>query len=565
MVDKRLRQALRAVSEAVTAFSETAGDYERLLGAVARSTAQAVGDTCIVSLRSEDGATTSPVAMFDRDPEVVAKFDKHLNVQLPTGDAKLVGAAAAKGSLFMPMVDLDQLDEHVHPELLGFARSIGVHGMIVVALKSRGALLGAILVMRHRGDARAYDEIDLELAEHLANHAALALGNAKLFRDQQRIQEALHQSEMLRAAEAQAAEANRFVDAILENIPNMVFVKEANELRFVRFNKAGEELLGIPRSAMMGKNDYDFFPKAEADFFVQKDRETLDGKKLVDIAQEPIQTTRGSRWLHTKKVPICDEHGTPRYLLGISEDITERLQFISELTAARDKAEAANRELEAFSYSVAHDLRAPLRAIDGFSQALLEDHAGKLDATGQRHLDRIRAAAQRMATLIDALLDLSRVTRAELRREPVDLAKLARIAIAMLERGDPARKVEIMLPDELPARGDAKLLSIVFDNLLGNAWKFTAKAAQPRIEVGCDTVDGDRVYFVRDNGAGFDNAYRDKLFGVFQRLHKATDFPGTGIGLATVRRILERHGGRIWADGEVGKGATFSFTLSEAP
>ena len=565
MVDKRLRQALRAVSEAVTAFSETAGDYERLLEAVVRSIAQAVGDACIVSLRSEDGATTSPVAMFDRDAEVVAQFDKHLNVQLPTGDAKLVASAATKGSLFMPMVDLDQLDGHMHPDLLAFARTIGVHGLIVVALKSRGALLGAILVMRHRSDARAYDEIDLELAEHLANHAALALGNAKLFRDQQRIQEALHHSEMLRAAEAQAAEANRFVDAILENIPNMVFVKEANELRFVRFNKAGEELLGIPRSAMMGKNDYDFFPSAEADFFVKKDRETLDGKKLVDIAQEPIQTSSGARWLHTKKVPICDEHGTPRYLLGISEDITERLLYITELTAARDKAEAANRELEAFSYSVAHDLRAPLRAIDGFAQALLEDFAGKLDATGQRHLDRIRAAAQRMATLIDALLDLSRVTRAELRREPVDLAKLARIALAMLERGDPERKVEIILPDELPARGDPKLLSIVFDNLLGNAWKFTAKTAQPRIELGCNTVDDERVYFVRDNGAGFDNAYRDKLFGVFQRLHKATDFPGTGIGLATVRRILERHGGRIWADGEVGKGATFSFTLSEAP
>ena len=551
------------MSEAVTAFSESAADYERLLDAVARSIAQAVGDACVVALRSEDGQTVTPVAMFDADDAIVAKFAPILNVSVPTGDAKLV-TAANKGSLFMPMVDLDQLEGHVHVNLLAFARSIGVHGLMVVPLRSRGAMLGAATVMRH-SSARAYDEIDLELTEHLANHAALALGNAKLFREQQRIQEALHHSEMRRVAEAQAAEANRFVDAILENIPNMVFVKEAKELRFVRFNRAGEELLGIPRAQMMGKNDFDFFPTSEAEFFVQKDRETLDGKKLVDIAQEPIQTGQGQRWLHTKKVPVCDEHGTPQYLLGISEDITERLAFIGELTSARDRAEAANRELEAFSYSVAHDLRAPLRAIDGFAQALLEDYASALDANGQRHLDRIRNAAQRMAILIDALLDLSRVTRAELRREPVDLAKLARIALAMLERSDPERKVDIIVPGELPARGDPKLLSIVFDNLLGNAWKFTARAEHPRIEVGCKTDDGERVYFISDNGAGFDNAYRDKLFGVFQRLHKASDFPGTGIGLATVRRILERHGGRIWADGEVGKGATFYFTLSEAP
>jgi signal transduction histidine kinase len=186
-----------------------------------------------------------------------------------------------------------------------------------------------------------------------------------------------------------------------------------------------------------------------------------------------------------------------------------------------------------------------------------------LDAMGQRHLERIRAGAQRMASLIDDLLHLSRVSRTELRREPVDLAKLARATVAALERNEPDRKVSITIPDELPARGDPKLLSIVFDNLIGNAWKFTGRTNEPKIELGYQREE--RVFFVRDNGAGFDIAYRDKLFGVFQRLHKSSEFPGTGIGLATVRRIIERHGGRVWAEGELGKGATFYFTLSEAP
>ena len=226
-------------------------------------------------------------------------------------------------------------------------------------------------------------------------------------------------------------------------------------------------------------------------------------------------------------------------------------------------AEAANRELEAFSYSVAHDLRAPLRSIDGFSPALLEDCADKLDEEGKVYLGYVRESAQQMAQLIDDLLSLSRVTRAELRRSPIDLAAIARTVLAHLQRNQPDRTVELVIAEEMPAVGDPDLLRIVLENLLGNAWKFTGKCSRARIEFGQMAQAGGAVYFVRDNGAGFDMAYADKLFGVFQRLHSASEFEGTGIGLSIVQRIIRRHGGRVWAEGEVGRGATFYFTLAE--
>jgi PAS domain S-box-containing protein len=563
VVDKRLRQALRAVSGAVLAISESEADYGKLLQTVVRSVADALGDCCAITLRSDDGTTLTPVAMYDRDPGVVEAFKGLLNQPLPFAKT-LVGANGMGRPLFIQMLDTSLLEGQLHPPMLELIRTIGVHSLIAIPLSLRGQTFGVLHVMRHRKDMRSLDDVDFEITEHVATHAALALGNAKLARERTRAQEALKESEALRAMEARAAEANRFVDAILEHIPDMVFVKEANELRFVRFNRAGEELLGVPRPQLIGKNDYDFFPKSEADFFVAKDRETLAGKKLVEITEEPIQTRNGQRWLHTKKVPIVDEAGVPRYLLGISQDITEDKQVKAQLLAAKDKAEAANRELEAFSYSVAHDLRAPLRGVDGFAQALIEDYADKLDEDGRRHLGRIRAAAQRMASLIDDLLNLSRVTRSEFRREPVDLTRVAKLSLANLQRLEPERAIKVTIADGMQATGDARLLAIVFDNLLGNAWKFTTKTTDPYIEIGVETDGSERVYFVRDNGAGFDPAYRDKLFGVFQRLHSVSDFPGTGIGLATVLRIVERHGGRVWADGEVGKGATFRFTLPES-
>jgi len=235
---------------------------------------------------------------------------------------------------------------------------------------------------------------------------------------------------------------------------------------------------------------------------------------------------------------------------------------IAEARAALvEELEMKNRELEAFSYSVAHDLRAPLRSIDGFSQALLEDCGDRLDDIGKQHLRYVRESAQDMAVLIDGLLSLSRVTRTELRHEPVDLARLARAVFTQLRKIAPDRIVTTLVAEALAVEGDPALLRQVLENLIGNAWKFTGGGNAATIEFGVLEGSQPPTYFVRDNGAGFDMAYVGKLFGVFQRLHSTQEFEGTGIGLATVQRIVARHGGRVWAEGAVGRGATFYFTL----
>ena len=232
---------------------------------------------------------------------------------------------------------------------------------------------------------------------------------------------------------------------------------------------------------------------------------------------------------------------------------------VSERTA---ELESANQELEAFSYSVSHDLRAPLRAIDGFSQAVIEDYADRLDEHGKDYLNRVRAATQRMGLLIDDMLALSRVTRAEMRHETVDLSALAAEVFAELQKSEPARKVIWDIEPGLTGVGDERLLRMALVNLLGNAWKFTSRKEQPRIEFGATlNADGTTEFFVRDNGTGFDMAYADKLFGVFQRLHSAAEFPGTGVGLAIVQRIIHRHGGKVRGVGIPDQGATFYFTL----
>jgi two-component system, NtrC family, sensor kinase len=236
------------------------------------------------------------------------------------------------------------------------------------------------------------------------------------------------------------------------------------------------------------------------------------------------------------------------------------LEVAQSPSALVDELKLKNDELESFSYSLTHELRAPLRSIDGFTLALLEDCGEKLSEDGKQYLRYVRESAQHMARLIDDLLALSRVTRAELDRAETDLSSIARSVAARLAKASPDRQVELLVTDRLVANCDGGLLTIVFENLIGNAWKFTSKRSHARIEVGA-TAEHAPTYFVRDNGAGFDMSYRAKLFGVFQRLHSVAEFEGTGIGLATVQRIIRRHGGRIWAEGEIGCGATFFFTL----
>ena len=301
-------------------------------------------------------------------------------------------------------------------------------------------------------------------------------------------------------------------------------------------------------------------------------KDAMEHGKSYDLELE-IMTAKGTRkWVRTIGQPVRED-GAIVKVWGSFQDITEHkraaeeiLQLnvnlerrVSERTA---ELQAANQELEAFSYSVSHDLRAPLRSIDGFSQAILDEYAHKLDDQGRDHLKRVRVATQHMGQLIDDMIKLARVARAEMQREAVDLSVLAADVLAALQKSEPDRRVEYLIEPGLVVEGDTSLLRVVLDNLLGNAWKFTGKQAHARIEFGAHSQEtGGPAYFVRDNGAGFDMNYVGKLFGVFQRLHILSDFPGTGVGLATVQRIVQRHGGRVWAEGAVGKGATFYFVV----
>ena len=260
-------------------------------------------------------------------------------------------------------------------------------------------------------------------------------------------------------------------------------------------------------------------------------------------------------------VPVFDSAGKIEYVLGEARDISARKAIENELIRRTQQLEASNKELEAFCYSVSHDLRAPLRAIDGYAHALKEDYSGALDESAMEYLSRIRGSAQKMAQLIDDLLNLSRLALIKLRYSEVDLSRLASEIVEDLRTREPERQVKVTIASNMNVTADNTLLDSLMTNLISNAWKFTGREESAAIQIGIQPLCGESVFFVRDNGAGFDMAYVKKLFGVFERLHSPKEFPGSGIGLAISARIVERHNGKIWAEGKEGEGATFYFTL----
>jgi PAS domain S-box-containing protein len=358
---------------------------------------------------------------------------------------------------------------------------------------------------------------------------------------------------------------------VFEASPATINISRLDNGRILYVNRAWEAATGWPRASAVGRTakDLQLWPDVAQ-------REALRERVRQTDSVHDVEWQRRARSgeVHTVLGSITRiEIDGAECALTFTQDITKRKQaetelaryreHLEELVEARTNAlEATNHELEAFSYSVSHDLRAPLRSINGFSQALAEEYAEKLDTTAMDYLNRVCQGALRMGALIDDLLKLSRVTRQDLRCQNVNLSALAAEIAAELRAREPGRVVDWQLAPHVSVSGDPHLLRIVMDNLLGNAWKYTSRMAHARIEFGVRNDGGNVVYFVRDNGAGFDMQYADRLFGAFQRLHKVEDFPGNGIGLATVKRIVVRHGGRIWAESQPGLGATFYFTLS---
>ncbi|MGE3933475.1 MAG: ATP-binding protein [Rhodospirillaceae bacterium] len=357
--------------------------------------------------------------------------------------------------------------------------------------------------------------------------------------------------------------------SLLEAAPDAVIITDTGG-RIVRVNAQTERLFGYTRDELIGTEVWRLLSERHRDRFRGGPPDTaLDTRpRLLDASLDihavrrdgsefPVAISINSAQIDGETMVFADVRNISR--LRRAEHRVRELN--AQLQRDNASLDQTNRELEAFSYSVSHDLRAPLRAIDGFSQALLEDYADKVDDAGRDYLNRVRAATQRMGELIDDLLKLARVTRTEMDTADVDLSALAREVAAEVGAREPGRDVELTVEPGIVVHGDPRLLRVALENLLGNAWKFTGGRGPARIAFGRRESSGETVVFVRDNGAGFDMAYAGKLFGAFQRLHGAREFPGTGIGLATVQRIVHKHGGRIWADAEPGKGATFSFTL----
>lgn len=364
--------------------------------------------------------------------------------------------------------------------------------------------------------------------------------------------------------------SNAKFSAAFHSNPCAMIISSLEDERIIEVNESLLRVSGFGRNELIGGSAplNLWADQEQRDRFVRELREHGEARNFeMDFIKARGEDV-GIAFISAVKISLEDKP----YLLGILIDVTDQKRSEKELKKYKDQLEdlvkqrtaqleVANKELEAFAYSVSHDLRAPLRAIDGFSLALLEDYEEKLDDQGKDFLNRVRASSQRMGQLIDDILKLSRLTRSDMRYEDVDLSAMARTITQELQAGDPDRDVEVAINPDLIERGDHPLLQVALENLISNAWKFTAGQGHAQIKFGTEVIGEETVYFLSDNGAGFDMAYADKLFGAFQRLHSAEDFPGTGIGLATAQRAIHRHGGRIWAKGAVNEGATFYFTL----
>jgi len=359
---------------------------------------------------------------------------------------------------------------------------------------------------------------------------------------------------------AELSEANTLLQAMMDYIPDHIYFKDSQS-RFIRNSRAQAKLMGLnDPEEVVGKSDFDFFPHAQRAF--DEEQEVMrTGQPILDLEEYVVWPDERVMWVSTTKVPLRDHEGQIIGIFGISRDITERKHAEEKLQKAKTELEAANKELESFSYSVSHDLRAPLRAIHGYTNILVEDYGSALDEGGKRICGVISQETRRMGMLIDDLLAFSRVSRREVAPQKIDMKVLVDSVLGDLLKDEDRSRIDIHIGRLHAVTGDATLMRQVWVNLLSNAIKFTSRKKRAVIELASSQGRGEVVYSVRDNGAGFEMEYANKLFGVFQRLHGESEFEGTGVGLAIVQRVIQRHGGRVWAEGKVEDGATFHFAL----
>jgi PAS domain S-box-containing protein len=538
-------QGLRRLADVCHAFSSATNEYPRLLELVACEVAGAMEATCVVSLLSDDALSLDCVAAHSKDPELLVRVRAIASHYVVADHAGVRQTLAGRAFADPPIASGKRTNNGLSTFELA-----GLFDRLWLPLRLRGVPIGILALVRPADEGRHFQEADRDMAQTLADHASLAIDNARSYAAE-------------RSARDLAEDATRSLrEALVESAADAMVVSRGDgEIVFV--NAQFEKVFGYGRSEIIGQAVERLMPERYRSTHGPKRTGYLgdatarpmgSGLELVgrrkDGSEFPIEVSLG---------PL--DLGQGILVSSTIRDITSRKRVQDALTLATDTALAASRELETFTYSVAHDLRSPLRGMSAFAELLLETYGNELDGRAQEWLGNILLSATRMATLIDALLDLSRLAKDELHCEPVDLSAAARAILGRLITAAPDPPTEVVIQQGLGASMDPALALVLLENLLGNAFKFTRKVAAPRIELGAVGGSGARTFFVRDNGAGFDMAHAEKLFVPLQRLHAADEFPGTGIGLATAQRVVRRHGGQIWAEGAVDGGATVSFTL----
>ncbi|MBN2353785.1 MAG: substrate-binding domain-containing protein [Spirochaetales bacterium] len=513
-------------------------------------------------------------------PGCVLAFYENSGTPFETAKPALVrreGAPRLAGAALQSYPSLDLVPK-------AFLKGGDRESFVVMPLFFQERHFGFIVFLVGTSNGEIYENIRFALCSTLQRLHVQRLSEAARAARERAYDEVESQvKERTRQLEIEVAERRRAEDALLqeqyltraltENTPDFIYFKD-NESRYIRLNEALAHHLGLVSPLLgVGKTDEDFFSAPFAAKTRHDERRVMaTGVPAVGIEEMELWPDGHESWTSTTKLPLRDTAGRIVGTIGISRDITGRKRAEAEVRRLNEELEdrvkartaeleEANRELEGFSYSVSHDLRAPLRAMDGFARILMQEYGKELPSGAARHLGTIVESARQMGKLIDGLLAFSRLNRQALTSQPVSTAVLVRESIESL-RGDYAGRSVAFDVGELPdCEGDPILLRQVWVNLISNALKFTRRRETARIEIGSRKITGRRVFFVKDNGVGFDMRYADKLFGVFQRLHRAEEYEGTGVGLATIQRIIHRHGGRIWAEARPDQGATFYFII----